>query len=179
MSWQRKTGIFLGFTFGFVVTPLLVYTGVLIGARGHGTRGEWLSFAGSMMGASVTVIGALLVVGWQTVADDYRKRRTMLQLIEDVWTAGSLMAQEEAALDPARYTNRALFAYQAVKSVASERRSESIGFARVAQQLEGSTLLTHLVRLHAAQGGIAAADLQARGKEMMEFARDLRGELLD
>jgi len=45
---------------------------------------DWMTFAGAMLGAMITVAGAVLVVWWQTAATSRRNRAALIELVEDV-----------------------------------------------------------------------------------------------
>lgn len=63
-----------------VITALVFFSavlliGALIGSQGRPTRGEWMGFAGSIIGSGLTVLGALLVFEWQQHRETTRQWR--------------------------------------------------------------------------------------------------------
>ena len=58
--------------------------GVLFATGAEATRGDWLSFAGALLGAAITIAGSIAVLEWQRASEERERRALLLELLEDV-----------------------------------------------------------------------------------------------
>lgn len=58
--------------------------GVLCSTGAAATRGDWLSFAGALLGAAITIAGSIAVLEWQRASEERERQQLLLDLLEDV-----------------------------------------------------------------------------------------------
>ena len=58
--------------------------GVLFATGAGASRGDWLSFAGALLGAAITITGSITVLEWQRASEERERRALLLELLEDV-----------------------------------------------------------------------------------------------
>ena len=129
-----------------------------------------LGLVGSLIGAAIAVIAGLLVLARQFETSDERHLRTIRQLLQALNDAGGAMTALNAVNDPVRHVKRAFSALAAAKSVTRELQAAGPHVAAVAQMLDESDVNGQLIRLSQPNIGIAAADLNARGGEVVALA---------
>lgn len=165
-----RKGLLIGLLLGLAVGAVLVYAGIDIGAKGHPTRSEWMAFSGSIIGSGLSVLGALLVFEWQGVTKRAERMRTLRFLLDRFRSSGAALQADEAELNPVPRVEDAQNAYFALRNVAAELRSRSAEIAEIAQMLDSDPIQRHFARLLVPGIGIAAADLAARGGEIVASA---------
>lgn len=152
---------------------------MLLFGRVKAAPGEWLSFAGSVLGALVAVGAAIGAVTYQIEASEKQRLRTMRVLLEGIRSAGVNM-QQLATTDPAGSAEDAKIAYDAALSVAAELRSHSAPLAIIAQELAVDLTGKQLSRtcdLSNAGGSITPEEAIARGAELAALADRLLNRL--
>jgi hypothetical protein len=84
-----------------IVFTLGVGVGIVLLRNFHADPSDWLGFAGALIGAGVTVLGALLVVEIQTNSAERSKRRLLTDQIDDIlrWTEKVRHPQSAGATD--------------------------------------------------------------------------------
>lgn len=104
-------GVLLG-----ILGLIILMFGIVIGAMIHGTfpatPGDWVSFAGAIIGSVVTVAGAIAAFEWQASSQRLRRRKMLADQLEEVIAlciyiqeplplsrAAKLLAQVEAGKD--------------------------------------------------------------------------------
>ena len=87
-------GLFLGIATGLVLALLgaafAMFGLTLLDAR----PGDWMGFAGTLIGAMITVAGALFVVQWQREGEADDKVATIAKLLDDSVLAGETLVSE-------------------------------------------------------------------------------------
>ena len=131
-----------------------------------------LSLAGSLVGAAIAVAASLVVLSKQFETTDQRHLRTIRNLLTRMKIQGRRMASPHGALDPARYSKEAGAAFRIATAIASEIRSSGPNIAIVSHELESDDFVKHIARFEAANGGISAPDLKARGEELAKLSDD-------
>jgi len=133
----------------------------------------WVGFLGSLIGSVITIIGAYVVFHMQSEATDQRHLETVRSLLQELKDAGGSMAAAGAENNPAKHVREASVAYATALSVGAAISANGPRIARVAERLRVAPEAVELRRLEAAQAGVAAADLHARGGEIETFADEL------
>ena len=59
----------------------------IVVARGAEGGADWLTFAGALIGAGLTVAGSVAVLEWQRTSEIRARRKLLLDLLEDVYSA--------------------------------------------------------------------------------------------
>jgi hypothetical protein len=137
----------------------------------------WMDFIGSLLASVITILGAYFVFHLQNEATEQRHLTTIRALLQELSAAGAAMFVNDAELDPEKAVREASVAYGTALSVAAEMRASGSKIARVAERLQVASEAAEIQRLLAAEGGIAAADLHARGEEIRKLADDLLATL--
>lgn len=135
--------------------------------------GDWLSFAGSVLGAAGGIGAAYLAVAWQRNSQDKATERTIRALIEKLRaTAGDLDATADTGASKAA---RAVYrAFCSVRDVAIGVRTNNASIATIAARLEHTTVFPELERLvDAPENGIAALDAKARAADIVSLCDEL------
>jgi hypothetical protein len=143
---------------------------------------DWTGFAGAVVGAVITIVGAYFVFQLQNRWTDRRQLKTITDLLNSLRAAGEIMAGANGVLDPTTCVNTAMLSYMTAESVAQQIRANGARIAYVAQRLEYSMAKQTLIRLQRTiedGGGIAAPDLKARGQEITDLAHVLLERLAD
>lgn len=131
--------------------------------------GDWLSFAGSLVGAGLAGIIAILTLVLQQRLAVQRNYTTMEVLLRDLRRAGQdLRYQSGINVEPA--IEFAEMVFGAAKEVALELRASDPQIARVAHLIRASELGGELKRLRDAKGGVARQDAFDCGEELFLFS---------
>lgn len=87
---MKTSGIFSGFrvlptfTGGVLLFASAFALGVLFSNGADASRGDWLSFAGALLGAAITIVGSITVLEWQRASEERERQRLLLELLKDV-----------------------------------------------------------------------------------------------
>ena len=136
-----------------------------------------LGLIGSLIGAALAVAASLVVLARQFETTDERQLRTMRALLSRLRGAGAKLTEPTSALDPARHVREAFTIYHSTRTVAVELQANGPTIAIIAQKLEGRDAITHLHRMIEGGAGVAAADMNQRGEELISLADELTSEL--
>ncbi len=90
--------------------------------------GDWLSFAGAMLGASITIAGSVGVIEWQRHNDDRVRRRFLEQLMDDI----------EQECEPFQVANAAALQQRYGRSVRNQIDRLRTAIRRVRTLIEGT-----------------------------------------
>jgi hypothetical protein len=70
-----------------VVAATMFGLGIIVEGAGEAEGSEWLSFAGALLGAALTVAGSIAVLEYQRTSEIRARRALLLELLDDVQAA--------------------------------------------------------------------------------------------
>jgi len=92
---------FVLFLVGFLTAICGIAVGAMLRGRFPANQSDWVAFSGALIGAAVTVFGAILVFEWQQDRDDERQWRMIDDQLESIM-ASVRRVQECPKSDPVR-----------------------------------------------------------------------------
>lgn len=81
MHWYSKLPIGLLAVLSIIVC---VAVGIAIGSSAGADRGDWLSFAGALVGSALTVAGSVIVIEYQQSREQRGQERILRELLDDI-----------------------------------------------------------------------------------------------
>ena len=133
---------------------------------------DYLSFAGSIIGALAGIGAAFLAVYLAQHYADKRDLKTLRELLAEFADCAADM-DKYADTNPVKGSTPALVHYRATRDAAIGMRTRGAAAAKVAARLETDQVGIELNRLHMAREGAVCADLQGRAGELRQLGRDL------
>lgn len=81
MHWYTKLPIGL---LAILLVIVCIALGIAIGSSAGADRGDWLSFAGALVGSALTVAGSVIVIEYQQSREQRGQERILRELLDDV-----------------------------------------------------------------------------------------------
>ena len=75
------------FIFVVVIAAIAFGSGVIVEGAAQAEGSEWLSFAGALLGAALTVAGSIAVLEYQRTSEIRARRALLMELLDDVVVA--------------------------------------------------------------------------------------------
>jgi hypothetical protein len=81
MKWYSKLPMRL---LAVLLVIVCIALGIAIGSAAGADRGDWLSFAGALVGSALTVAGSVIVIEYQQSREQRGQEQMFLELLDDI-----------------------------------------------------------------------------------------------
>jgi hypothetical protein len=132
---------------GIVIGAVAFALGIVLAAGPRGTATDWLSFAGALLGAALTVAGSVAVLEWQRTSEIRARRALLMELLDDVYAAcvpfqhgTARILQEKCGRSVAEQVKELRDAIQRVHRFRDSMAPKTAAMMRVSDLLSGLSL---------------------------------------